>query len=651
MRRGPTSIFDHDAREQTAKASLASWYLPGLSDGIGDRLLMFDNTDSPSLELLRFKKEFSSKPAFEEALRQRIRQVERLIHPAVGKVRALKWLADNEGLALVSDHVAGRRLSEVIHDARGQGFAMELIRQLTPALVALQQQGDGIAHGVLTPERIVVTPEGNLVIVEHVLGPAVELLDLPAARLRNELGLALPKGDSVEVLNGRGDVVQLGMIALSLVMGRRIDPADYPHNVSSLLDDFPRMAGRGSSSSPPLRLWLEQALQLRTGAFGSAEDAYVALAGLPEDPGPRPDPRRMLFFRPAEPPPPPGPGVKPELIPPFPTVRPTERQKRMPAAKWPHHREGATPAKSIFERVLGRTPAPVSPPPDPNSVGPFEIDGQVRLYPVAQPSIAPPPAPKALPAPAPEPPHLQRPSVHWVTKTVAGIALGEGLFIAGLLYARPAPAAGTVLIETTQPGVEVLVDGRPVGATPYKLDVGSGIRSLQVNAADSRIANALLSGPITTVRPKQETRPAAPSEPAGSLGGVKVTSGIDLQVFEDGRLVGTTAGAMALSNGRHTLEVVNDKLGYRSRHTVDVRPGQTTNLSVTPPNGRLSVNAVPWAEVWIAGSLVGDTPLANLSLPLGEHEIIFRHPQLGERRQTAIVRSDTMTRVTANMQR
>ena len=652
MRRGHISIFDKHAREQTAKASLASWYLPGLSDGIGDRLLMFDNTDSPSLELLRFKKEFSSKPAFEEALRQRIRQVERLIHPAVGKVRALKWLADNEGLALVSDHVPGRRLSEVIHDARGQGFAMELIRQLTPALVALQQQGDGIAHGLLTPERIVVTPEGNLVIVEHVLGPAVESLDLRPERLRGEFGLAIPKGDNIEALNGRGDVVQLGMIALSLVMGRRIDPADYPHNVSSLLDDFPRMAGRGSSSSPPLRLWLEQALQLRTGAFASAEDAYVALAGLPEDPGPRPDPRRMLFFRPAEPPPPPGPDVKPELTSPFPTVRTTERQKRMPAAKWPHHREGTAPAKSVFERVLGRTPTPAPTPSDPNSVGPFEIDGQVRLYPVAQAPIAPPPKPlPALPGTTSEPPPVQRHSVHWLTKAVAGVALGEGLFIAGLLYARPIPAAGTVLIETTQPGVEVLVDGRPVGATPYRLDVGSGIRSLQVNAADSRIANALLSGPITTVRPKPETRTVAAPEPASSLGGVKVTSGIDLQVFEDGRLVGTTAGAMALANGRHTLEVVNDKLGYRSRHTVDVRPGQTTNLNVTPPNGRLSVNAVPWAEVWIAGSLVGDTPLANLSLPLGEHEIVFRHPQLGERRQTAIVRSDTMTRVTANMQR
>jgi hypothetical protein len=322
----------------------------------------------------------------------------------------------------------------------------------------------------------------------------------------------------------------------------------------------------------------------------------------------------------------------------------------MPAAKWPHHRQGTAPAQSIFERVLGRTPVPPASPSDPNSVGAFELDGQVRLYPVAQTPIAPPPKP--LPGTTTtEPPPMQRRSVHWITKAVAGIALGEGLFIAGLLYARPTPAAGSVLIETTQPGVEVLVDGRPVGATPYRLDVGSGIRSLQVNAADSRIANALLSGPITTVRPKPETKPAAAPGPASSLGGVKVTSGIDLQVFEDGRLVGTTAGAMALANGRHTLEVVSDKLGYRSRHMVDVRPGQTTYLNVTPPNGRVSVNAVPWAEVWIAGSLVGDTPLANLSLPLGEHEIVFRHPQLGERRQTAIVRSDTITRVTANMQR
>jgi hypothetical protein len=440
--------------------------------------------------------------------------------------------------------------------------------------------------------------------------------------------------------NGRGDVVQLGLIALSLILGRRVDVRDYPHNVVTLLDEFPRVAGRGSSSSPPLRMWLEQALQLGARTFGSAEAAHAALAELPEDVMPRPDPRRIMFFRPTEPPPYVAAARSSPLRSPQ-TDRPSERQIDMPPAKWPHPKEPAGASQSIFEQVLGRTqPAqPLPPPPADQGVGnaPFDIAAQVRHWPAT--STAKPESPR------------KRLHMRWLMAAVAAIAVGEGLFIAGWLYARPASVPGSVMIETTQPGVEVLVDGRPVGATPYKLDVGAGVRSIQVLAADSRIANALLSGNVTTVRPKPEARPEPPPAPAGSLGGVRVASGIDLQVFEEGRLVGTTAGAMALGAGRHTLEVVSDKYGYRSKQTVDVRPGQTTTLSVTPPNGRLSINAVPWAEVWIAGSLVGDTPLANLSLPLGDHEIVFRHPQLGERRQTATVRADTMTRVTANLQR
>jgi hypothetical protein len=632
MRRGPIGLFESSS-QQAPKGSLASWYLPGLSDGLGDRLLMFDNTGSASLELLRFKKEFSDKPGFETAVRERIRQLEKFTHPSVARVRALKWLADNDGLALISDHVAGRRLSEVLREARGPGFALELIRQLTPALVALQQQGDGVAHGLLTPERVVVAPEGRLVLVEHVLGPAVESLDLAPTRLRAELGLALPVGDGTPARNGREDVVQLGLIALSLVLGRRIDARDYPHNVSTLLDEFPRIAGRGSSSSPQLREWLEQALQLGARTFDSAKDAHAALADVTDDGGPRPDPRRMLFFRPIETPP--YPVVKPDPLNVPRTDRPSERPKHMPA-KWPNPKERAGGSETIFEQVLGGTTEKA--PTEDSSVGPFEIGGQVHLWPVN-------------PAPKPEaqaPP--KRFQVRWLTAALAGIALSEGLFIAGLLYDRPAAAAGpgSVMIESP-PGVEILVDGQPVGATPYKLAVGSVIRTIRVVSADSRIA-AALNGPMTTVRPRPDpTTIGATTGP--SLGGIRVASAIDLQVFEEGKLIGTTAGAMAVPVGRHTVDVVNDRFGYRSRQTVDVKAGQTATLTVTLPNGRISINAVPWAEVWIGGTLVGDTPLANLSLPLGEHEIVFKHPQLGERKQTALVRSDVMTRVTANMQK
>jgi hypothetical protein len=103
--------------------------------------------------------------------------------------------------------------------------------------------------------------------------------------------------------------------------------------------------------------------------------------------------------------------------------------------------------------------------------------------------------------------------------------------------------------------------------------------------------------------------------------------------------------------GRRELDLVNSVLGFRLRQVVDVKAGQVVPLAVTPPNGTININAVPWAEVLIDGKVIGETPIGNLSLSLGNHEITFRHPQFAELRQTALVRSDTITRVSVNLQR
>jgi len=71
-----------------------------------------------------------------------------------------------------------------------------------------------------------------------------------------------------------------------------------------------------------------------------------------------------------------------------------------------------------------------------------------------------------------------------------------------------------------------------------------------------------------------------------------------------------------------------------------------TNLNIAVPTAKVSINANPWAEVDVDGKPAGETPLANLSLPIGPHEITFRHPQLGVRKQTVIVKMDGQTRVT-----
>jgi hypothetical protein len=38
-------------------------------------------------------------------------------------------------------------------------------------------------------------------------------------------------------------------------------------------------------------------------------------------------------------------------------------------------------------------------------------------------------------------------------------------------------------------------------------------------------------------------------------------------------------------------------------------------------------------------------------VPVGEHEITFRHPQLGEKRESVLVRSDALARVSASLGR
>jgi hypothetical protein len=76
-----------------------------------------------------------------------------------------------------------------------------------------------------------------------------------------------------------------------------------------------------------------------------------------------------------------------------------------------------------------------------------------------------------------------------------------------------------------------------------------------------------------------------------------------------------------------------------------------TARSAASQFGSLSINAAPWADVWVDGRPVGATPLANLRVTVGEHEILWRHPQLGERRQSVTVTSSEPARAAVDLRR
>ena len=137
---------------------------------------------------------------------------------------------------------------------------------------------------------------------------------------------------------------------------------------------------------------------------------------------------------------------------------------------------------------------------------------------------------------------------------------------------------------------------------------------------------------------------------ASASGWLSLESPIDLDVFEEGTLLGTSRSSRILVQaGRHALQLVNEQFNFREMRQVRVEAGTVLRIPVEMPEAIVQVNASPWAEVWVDGKHVGQTPIGRLSLAIGSHEVVFRHPKLGEKRMTAFVKAGATTRVTADL--
>ncbi len=69
-----------------------------------------------------------------------------------------------------------------------------------------------------------------------------------------------------------------------------------------------------------------------------------------------------------------------------------------------------------------------------------------------------------------------------------------------------------------------------------------------------------------------------------------------------------------------------------------------------PGQGRVDINADPWAEVTIGGTERGTTPIIGLKLPAGRHRAVFTNPETGvTKTRTVRVRAGKTTRVIVEM--
>jgi len=257
---------------------------PLFTDGLGDRIVAVDSATGDLLQILRVRPQLLAVPSFEFALRERAARLANFRHAYYARVRRID--RHPAGLAIVSDHVEGVRLSDMLRVAEERRLHLDLnaalclLRQLVPSVALLHENARDVAHGLIAPERLIVTPRARLVIVEHVLGSAVEQLQFTRERLWQELRVAVPVSVGIARFDHRADVTAIGLVALALVLGRPLRNDEYPHRVSALLSEArARSTGGGEQMLPPaLQNWISRALQLEVRhGFQSATDAQVAL--------------------------------------------------------------------------------------------------------------------------------------------------------------------------------------------------------------------------------------------------------------------------------------------------------------------------------------------------------------------------------------
>jgi len=685
-------------------------------DGLGERRQIIDPTGTDTLELLCLRGELAAVPSFEFALRERVSRLANFRHAYYGRVRNVERLSDREAaLAIVSEHTAGVRLSDMLAIAEERRIGIDintalcLVRQLVPAVAMLHENARDVAHGAIGPERLVVTPHARLVIVEYVMGAALEQLRFSQERYWNDLRIALPRSAGLPRFDHRTDIMQIGVVALSLIRGRPLHDDEYPSRLGDVVASTWAVSARGGFEPlpPGLRGWLGRALQLDArNAFASAIEARAELDKVLGDGDYMASPASLETFlaryhaaeRPAAPVVPPSPRPPVTLSPPAP----------VPATP---------PLVQQVQPIAESVNAKPTPPPRADSTRASkparrERDDDVVSLHLSQAAERPRRWPWLLAAAA-----------------VLVALVGGGIF-AGRRFVAAAPpevGTGTLSVTTDPPGAQAIVDGEARGATPLTLTLAAGSHVVELRGAAGRRLIPVNISAGTTVAQYVELPKGDPSSGSGSafgqlqvrtdppgaqvtvddipwgtspttvadlspgehtvvlasdLGSVKqvvtieagmtaslivplsapdgapvsgwiaVSSPVDLQLYENGRLLGTSqSDRIMVSAGRHEIEIVNDALGYRATRVVQVSAGKIAPVKVEAPKGTIALNAVPWAEVWIDGENVGETPIGNLPVPIGAHEIIFRHPALGELRQAVTVTLKDAVRLSVDLRR
>jgi hypothetical protein len=304
---------------------------------------------------------------------------------------------------------------------------------------------------------------------------------------------------------------------------------------------------------------------------------------------------------------------------------------------------------------------------------------------------------------------LPRVRINWRRTFAAAlvVSLLEGVAFATAYWYVAPTETGSLMIETTPPGIDILVDGRVSGHTPYVGALAPGRHTIELRqGTNSRVIPVEISGgvqtwqritwskglktgqahvtatapnarvtvdgkdmgvtPLTistlaagkhmvtiesnsgTVNTPMSVSPGETTELDVPIypGWVSVLASVELQIFEGDHFLGTTESEkLLLAPGRHKLDFVSEPLGYKHSQSVMVTPGATAALSIVMPKVPVAIEGQPGSELFVDGEPAGKLPVRDLRLPLGTREIVFKLPDNTTRRQVAVIKNGAPMKV------
>ena len=600
------------------------------ADGFGRRVLRVASADAQPIEHLVLNPVLAAHDGFMAGLRDRVTQLQARRLTSYARTLSLDVDAPG-GPELVTEYIRGWRLADLLDVAESEnltldiGVVMLLLRQLLPTAATLSTTGRDAASGALGPEHLLLTPQGRLVLTDSVFGPAIEALQWPGDQLWRTLRVATAGGRSV---SQRGDVVQVGLTVLSLLVGRRLRDDEFPDRLEALVSSARQKAPSviDAPLAPGLRDWLMRALQLGPKPFDKLFDAQMALERvLTGDAALLAQPAELeqavarfdRFMPPVELPEPPEElplleAPPPDLVP-LAVAFDRAPVRPEPAVSAPPSAEvvAAEPAPAVVELVAPVEEAPVAPTRKSGVRKGRKAAATVEAAPVAE--LPPPPR---EPEPEPEPEAAPEDEFAAAVDPVYPSPVRRSA-----PAATPPPAPAPVVPFT--PPARVQAAPEPEAPEPYTVTVPEAPpmwRSPQAVAA--LLALALLQTGFIAWR---ATRP---SESLGGDGELVVQSRPEgAAVTIDDKDRGVTPLTIRLSPGAHVLQV---KAGSAEPRVIPlaIRAGTQTaqyvEMQGVATTGVLEVRSEPSkARVTIDGRERGSTPLTLRDVAPGDYQVVL----------------------------